>query len=271
MKINYKSIMWWVVALVIMLSSYSYQKMTGPTYPKRASIELNGQNYKFQLPRTSDEDLYQLVDLEIPDKRISGEFHWKRYKSHDSVNLQQMERKGNLLIAKIPHQPPAGKVEYDIYLKSGEGQSVRLNTEKVVLRYKGKVPDYWMIPHIIFMFLGFWFAVRTGIEAVIKGDKLFKLTLWSTILLFWGGMVLGPIIQKYAFNAYWTGWPFGHDLTDNKTLAAFIMWVIALWRISKRPEQRWWAIIAAIVTLAVFIVPHSVLGSEIDYTKLPVK
>ena len=33
-----------------------------------------------------------------------------------------------------------------------------------------------------------------------------------------GGMILGPIVQKYAFGAYWTGIPFGHDLTDAKNL-----------------------------------------------------
>jgi di/tricarboxylate transporter len=118
------------------------------------------------------------------------------------------------------------------------------------------------------MFFGFWFAVRTGMEAVAKRNNLYKLTLWTTILLFFGGIILGPVIQKYAFGAFWTGWPFGHDLTDNKTLVAFIMWVVALWKMRKNKADRKWAIIAALVTLAVFIVPHSVLGSEIDYTKI---
>ena len=271
MKINYKSIMWWVIALVIMLSCYTYQKMTGPTYPMLVKTELNGEKYKFNLPRTSDEDVFQLVELNIPDKKVSGKFYWKRYKSQDTITIQEMQRNGDVLYAKIPHQPPAGKVAYDIFLRYDNNQPVKINSETVVLRYKGKVPAHWMLPHIIFMFLAFWFAVRTGIEALIKGDKLLKLTMWTAILLFWGGIVLGPIIQKYAFNAYWTGWPFGHDLTDNKTAAAFIMWVVALWRISKKPEQRWWAVIAALVTLAVFLVPHSVLGSEIDYTKMPGK
>jgi len=269
MKLNTKSIIWWVLALIIMLSAYTYQKRTGPTYPKSGEIEINGNTYEYELPRSSDEDEYQLVELTIPDKSITGEFVWKRYKSHDTLTSQVMLREGDKLTAKIPHQPPAGKVSYDIYLSSGDSKPIKLTKDTVVLRYKGKVPDYWLLPHIAFMFLAFWFAVRTGIEAIVKGEKLLKLTLWTTILMFWGGIVLGPIIQKYAFDAYWTGWPFGHDLTDNKTLAAFIMWVVALWRISKKPEQKWWAIIAMVITLAVFIVPHSVLGSEIDYTKVP--
>jgi hypothetical protein len=46
------------------------------------------------------------------------------------------------------------------------------------------------------------------------------------------------------------------------------MWLVALWKLRKNSENRKWVIIAALVTLAVFIVPHSVLGSEIDYTKI---
>jgi len=33
----------------------------------------------------------------------------------------------------------------------------------------------------------------------------------------------------------------------------------------KRPKR--WAIAAAIITLIVYLIPHSVLGSEIDYSK----
>jgi len=80
-------------------------------------------------------------------------------------------------------------------------------------------------------------------------------------------MFLGPVVQKYAFDAYWTGWPFGHDLTDNKSLLAFIFWAVALgYQIWKR-EKKGWAVVAAVILFLVYIIPHSVLGSEIDYTK----
>jgi hypothetical protein len=268
MKIGFKTILFWVVSLILMFSAYMYQKITGPTYPVSGDIEINSQTYKYKLPRTSDEDNLQLIEITLPDKSVSGTFIWKRFKSNDTLTYQPMERRGDKLIGKIPHQPSAGKVQYDIVLKTVVGDEIKLTENPIVLRYKGKVPVYWLIPHIFCMFFGFWFAVRTGMEAVAKRNNLYKLTLWTTILLFFGGIILGPVIQKYAFGAFWTGWPFGHDLTDNKTLVAFIMWVVALWKMRKNKADRKWAIIAALVTLAVFIVPHSVLGSEIDYTKI---
>jgi hypothetical protein len=119
------------------------------------------------------------------------------------------------------------------------------------------------------MFLAMLFSSRTGIEAMIKGANTYRYTIWTVVLLFFGGLVLGPIVQYYAFGAYWTGWPFGGDLTDNKTLLAFIVWIIAFFKLRKNPENRLWPIIASIVMLLVYLIPHSVLGSEIDHTKVP--
>ncbi len=49
-------------------------------------------------------------------------------------------------------------------------------------------------------------------------------------------MILGPIVQKYAFGELWTGIPFGWDLTDNKTLIAFLFWILAV--IMNRKKER---------------------------------
>lgn len=110
------------------------------------------------------------------------------------------------------------------------------------------------------------FSTRTGLEVLIKGKNTFKYTLITTILLFVGGLILGPLMQLFAFGELWTGWPFGQDLTDNKTLVAFAAWLIAVIRLWKNKEKRGWALIAAIIMLAIYLIPHSVLGSELDYS-----
>jgi hypothetical protein len=79
-------------------------------------------------------------------------------------------------------------------------------------------------------------------------------------------MILGPIIQYLAFGDLWTGVPFGWDLTDNKTLITLIVWGWVLWAALKAKPARVPAIVASVVTLVVYLIPHSVLGSELDYT-----
>jgi hypothetical protein len=83
-----------------------------------------------------------------------------------------------------------------------------------------------------------------------------------------GGFVLGPAVQLYAFDAWWTGFPFGTDLTDNKTLIALIVWLTAFFMYKRTTRPRVWAFAAAVVMMIIFLIPHSLLGSELDYNKL---
>jgi hypothetical protein len=74
--------------------------------------------------------------------------------------------------------------------------------------------------------------------------------------------VLGPIVQKLAFGAYWTGIPWGYDLTDNKMLIAGVAWILAAVQLRGGRQARVAVVVATIVTMVVFAIPHSVWGSE---------
>ncbi|MGB4654493.1 MAG: hypothetical protein WBH98_03565, partial [Bacteroidales bacterium] len=57
------------------------------------------------------------------------------------------------------------------------------------------------------------------------------------------------------------------DLTDNKTLVLVIIWIITVFKLKKDRNNRFWPIFASILVILIYLIPHSVLGSEIDYTK----
>lgn len=260
-----KTILLWVIAVVITISSGIYQRMTGPTYPLSGKVTINEKTINYKLIRTFGGTENAPVEIEIDDATISGTLYWKRFKTNDEFIPVPMERVEEKLIAELPNQPPAGKLEY----------YVELNDEKipakknVVIRFKGDVPTWLLIPHVIGMFAAMLLATRTGLEFFRKGkDNLLKLTYWTLGLLLLGGFVLGPAVQLYAFGAWWTGFPFGTDLTDNKTLVALIAWLIAFFMYKKSNRPKTWALGAAIVMLIVYLIPHSLLGSELDYNKL---
>ncbi len=264
-----KNIFLWILAFILMIASAVYQRATGPTYPVNGSQFVGSEEVHYKLPRSHDGTGDELVQVEVNDQTVSGVINYRRFKSNDEWTSVPMERKGNKLFGDLPEQPPAGKVMYSIDLVKQSGEKVRLTDEPVVIRFKGSVPLWVLIPHIIFIFFAMVLSTKTGLHAGFGGDNLYKYSLWTLILFFIGGFIFGPIVQKFAFGAYWTGWPFGHDLTDNKTLVALIFWAIAVWQTKKNPTNKLFPILAAIIMIAVYLIPHSVLGSEIDYTKLP--
>ena len=121
-----------------------------------------------------------------------------------------------------------------------------------------------MIPHILVMFFAMLLSNLAGITALAGRDsqrKHGRLALW---LLIAGGLVLGPVIQKYAFGKFWTGIPFGWDMTDNKTLIAIIVLVVAV-IMNRRKARPAYTIAAALILLLIYSIPHSLFGSELDY------
>jgi hypothetical protein len=266
MKDKTKNILLWVIAVVFTLLLVVYQRATGPTYPISGKVEIGNEMIKYKLLRTHDTGIDAPVEIKVNDREVTGQLSYKRFKSFDEWTTVDMERNDRGLIARLPSLPPAGKMMYNVTL-SKNGAEFKLNEEPVVLRYKGAVPLAVLSPHIFFMFLSLLFGVRAGLEALFRRkDTRFQAGV-ALITIFIGGLILGPLVQKYAFDAYWTGWPFGNDLTDNKTAAIFIFWLIAWFRLRKKPEHKTWVIVALFVMIIVYIIPHSVLGSEIDYTK----
>ncbi|MFC2111423.1 hypothetical protein ACFLQ5_03115 [Bacteroidota bacterium] len=272
MKYIYKTIIFWILSVLFTAVIAIYQRASGPTYPVKGSVTINNEEIKYKLIRTDTtyiEPDSSEIKIKVLDNTITGSYNFRRYKSHDKwmENNMAMLREDSFLIANIPRQDTAGKIEYKITL-IGTDKEYLLEEDPIVMRYKGDVPKRILYPHIFLMFFAMLFSTRTGIEVLIKGKYVFLYTTITLLLLIPGGMILGPIVQHYAFGAYWTGWPWGTDLTDNKTAIAFLGWIVAFILILfGKGKRKGWALVASIVLLMVYLIPHSMFGSEIDHTE----
>ncbi len=262
-----KSFLFWLIAVIVTLGSAVYQRATGPTHPYRGSTSVDGQEISFRLIRSSVKPGDAPVTIEVPNRNVTGSFRFKRYPSHDEWQQEKLIREGDMLVALLPELPAAGKVMYSISLETDK-QQIQITEEPIVLRFRNDVPAWAMIPHILLMFAAMLFSARAGLAAIFNQPTK-RITILTFGALILGGLFFGPIIQKYAFGDYWTGWPMGTDLTDNKTAVAFIFWLIAIIKVWKNPKHRSWVLIASIVMLLVYMIPHSLLGSEIDWTQDP--
>ncbi|MBC7186692.1 MAG: hypothetical protein H5U38_06620, partial [Calditrichaeota bacterium] len=221
----------------------------------------------FRLPRSATIGSGAPVAIAVPDTSIRGTLVYRRYRSHDEWTAVPMRWERGILVAELPEQPPAGKVMYVVRLARND-QEISLTKEPVVLRFKGHVPIGVLLPHILLITLAMFFSNRAGLEAIGKGGKPRPFMLVTIVLFLAGGFVLGPIVQELAFGAFWTGFPFGHDLTDNKTLLAMVGWLVAWWVTGGGRRRRGWVVAAAVLMMAVYLIPHSLLGSELDYTAM---
>jgi len=262
-----RSILLWLLALVITLGSAVYQRLTGPTHPVRGQFVLDGQSAAYKLPCAHIIGENHSVSLPAGSGQGQATLHYRRLNSNDEWSAVPMPAADGRFSADLPEQPTGGKMQYYLEIKQ-EGRTVRIpETGLVVTRFRHSVPASVLIPHIFIMFFGMLLSTRTGLEALKKGVNLKAWTWWTLAVIFVGGLIFGPLVQKYAFGEYWTGIPFGTDLTDNKTLIAMVAWLAAALAVRKNPQARKWVITAAVVTLIAFAIPHSMMGTEVDHLK----
>jgi hypothetical protein len=263
----HRSVTLWSLAFLITAASAYYQRLTGPTYPVSGRITLGGDQISYTLARSHGGDSDAPVSVRAADTLVGGVMEWKRFNTQDPWTIVPLGRSGETLAASLPRQPAAGKLQYRVRLLKG-GVSILLPSEEgVVLRFKGEVPLAVLIAHIVIIFSAMLFSTRAGLECFTAQPRYTGLALATFILMALGGMLLGPVVQKCAFDAYWTGWPLGVDLTDNKTLIALLAWMAAWIAARKVQNPKGWVIGAAIITFTVFLIPHSLLGSELKYDK----
>jgi hypothetical protein len=288
----------WIVAILVMFLAADFQERTGPTKEFRGSFEVGGETFDFALVRSGNTDAEAPIVVPDPGRGVSsqgvsdqgvsgqgvsgqgrsgqsvtGQVYYKRYPTDDPFSPLTMEPVAGDLQALLPTQPAAGKLEYYVVLETGAGAIRIPEEETLIIRYKDPVPLAALVPHVICMFLALLIGVRTALGAAFYPAGVRKLA-WTTLgFMTVGGMILGPVVQKYAFGAFWTGWPFGYDLTDNKTLIMWIVWVLVALVLWKRREPRDWVVRgsilgAAVVMMVVYLIPHSLRGSEFDYSQL---
>jgi hypothetical protein len=282
-----KTFLYWFLAIVITLSAAIYQRRTGPTYPKRSEVTVNGVSHDIKLVRSLGLDERPSVRLAVIDSTATARLYYKRFKTDEPYSsadfsyrvipiesfimnkifgMDAMEG----FFATVPQQPPAGKLQYYIEITDNSGTQALFKEKPIVIRFKGAVPGWVLTPHILFMFFAMLLSTLACLMAIGGRASQKKYGIWTLGLLLAGGMILGPVVQYYAFGEFWTGVPFGWDLTDNKTLVSVLFWILAVAMNYKKPRPGY-TIVAALVLLLIYSIPHSMFGSELDFASGEIK
>ena len=143
----------WIIAIFITLTAAVYQRLTGPTHPIRGYVNIDNSEVSFKFERSHGGEGDQLVGIVFNDTSYTFSLLYKRYKMKEEWNSIKMQKSNDSLVAFLPHQPPAGKLEY--YIEASKaGKKWKIPDDRsVVTRFKGAVPSYILIPHFHFMFL----------------------------------------------------------------------------------------------------------------------
>ncbi len=248
----------WILAMFLSLAAALYQHTTNSTSPLIVTIKSGIQKIQFEYLRSYSSKGDCPIVIQMPDITISGSIYYRKFGSSDDMTKINLRREGEQLIGSLPHQPPTGKLVYRIELLKN-GEVLKMSTESsIIIQFTGHIPDVLFVMYLILMFLTLLFSNVTGLLALFNTSSYKIMSLFTLISLIIGGLILGLIVQKYAFNEYWTGIPFGWSLDANKTLVAISVWAIVLGRI-RHSNVKFWILTASLITLTIFTLTYSLI------------
>lgn len=191
----------------------------------------------------------------------------------------EMSRAGDtdLFAVSLPAKE-RGKRWYYRFIASAGGADTKFtlsDTKDFYVTYEGDVPKILLILHIALMMLTailILHAFHYSLEILINRTNAIK-AYWSGFLamvVFWiSAFAIGPPISGYTFGEPFGPWPFGGDITDTKSVALALFWLVPLFlkfgvlsgreshhRISDRAFATW-VFVGLIVSIGIYLIPHS--------------
>ncbi len=203
---------------------------------------------------------------------------FKNLSSGGKTPLEMKNKGPDLWAAKLPDLGKGQRAEYHFEIYKGGKKVLRLpeGDGSLLIKYKGHISTPVLALHIVFMFAGFFFVTESFLGAVwirFMGEGTgFTIRMMRAALacIFIGGWPIGFILNYQRFGPVWEGFPFGYDVTDNKTQIIFLFWLIAsllvrgsFYRgdsksdILDRNQYTLAVMVCYAVTVILFMVPHS--------------
>ena len=252
-----------IFALLITLSAVYYQWLTDSTTPVTTTLNTGIQKFPLEFKRTHVGSNDCPVIFRISDITVTGVLFYRKFPEQDEMKKVEMKREGDNLVAYLPKQPRGNEIEYYFsFEKSGTIVMDGANAP-IVVRFRGDVPDIAMIPYILLMLLSMVLSNVTGIYALFRINTYKYWAAATFVALAVGGLVLGPVVQKYAFNELWSEVPLGLNVSNNKTLIVIFAWLVALVMIQHK-RAFFWVFLASLITFALFLFPHGLFVDQLS-------
>jgi hypothetical protein len=222
------------------------------------------------------------------NKGISVKILFKK-QTDDKFYEASMERvdRSNVYAFILPPLENGQRWFYFIQAAAGKGHTVKIppNAPDKPLpwvTYEGRVSPYILSVHIALVVGSIFFLIHALYFALLilsrarESDWPTLMKCYRSVLLGWlsffiGAVPLGIYVSNVTFGPgnQWGAFPFGKDITDNKTQLEIIIWLIVLLtridllkgkpgpaRVTARAFT-WLVVAGTIATAAVYMIPHS--------------
>lgn len=257
-----KKISFLTVAAGLTIIATFIQQFSSYERPVKVSLDINKENYDFELPVVQEENEKYLVVLNIPDSSIHGKVFYKLYNSPESWKENKLTRNHEQLVVSLPQEKANVKVQYYLQLELKGKCFFIAKNKPVIVRYQGLAPKYILFPQFTFMFIALIFACFAGILALFSLDSYKKYSKITFYLFTLAILILGFLVHLISFGHIILNPCMHNDLTFYKNLLIFLLW-LGIFQLNKKYNVRILVFLVAIATLLLYCIPQQFVFSWI--------
>ena len=210
-----------------MIASAVWQRLTGPTHPKRGSTAVAGETVRWRLLRSGTTGEPLMVAVPAP-RGVPGTLHYRRFPLDEPFREIAMGREARRSRRPAAHPAPGRQARVLRDARRPAGGTVRIpDGEPVVMRFKGDVPAARADPpRRGDVRLGMMIGVRAALAAALGRPEARRYA--------WVAVVRDRRSAASCSGRSCRSTPSGRsgragrsasDLTDNKTLGMWLAWV----------------------------------------------
>jgi hypothetical protein len=266
------------VLLTIVLLGISRRAST--RHPQEIVAEIGGVNITHTTVTESKIGQMKTVELSLSGgdmASVQGILYYY-YDNEPEQSVTMDNQNSGKLTAKLPPGDIGKQLRYRVGITQHgivAGSIPLTGTPGYLVKYKGDVSVFVLIPHILLMFASVFFAfiaMFLGFD-LLSGSAKVKPPAGAALMALLcgviGGVIIGIKVSHDVFGGFgWGGWPIGNDITDTKTEIYLLFWLITIilgWgglsgknmTLSKKGFG-WMIMISFLVTMAAFLIPHSI-------------
>ncbi|MCD6379303.1 hypothetical protein J7M07_02500 [bacterium] len=268
-----------IIGLVLTLIIFFVARRLSTNNPEYINLEENGVRVEHSTVFEQVGTGKSVIRVKVtPSDSISVSLIYISLRDSVRKDVKMIRGDSEIWEADLPSLNKGERLKYSfVFFRDGK-RVLRVPADGgfYLVKYKGDISTVVLILHIIFMFSAFFFIIETFLGALwilLSGEAIgytIKMMRIALSFLFIGGWPLGFILNYQRFGPVWEGFPFGWDITDNKTQIIFLFWLITTFLVRGsffgrgqegdvigKKQYAVVVIISFIVTVGLYLVPHS--------------
>jgi hypothetical protein len=232
-----------IIAVLITLAVLGYARKTSVGRSAKISIEKEGIKIEQMTTPKQEGETPAVIKANVSNASTVKLFYKVGDKpEYEIYEMKESQSEKGLYETSVPTYPKGIRGYYYIEASSGQKPALIVTLpdksspkfKPVTLKYQGKPPAWLILIHVLTAFIAVFFAVLSVFSAwrVKKDNNAISAAIINPLLavisMFVSFFPSGFAMNWYTFGTIWEAFPFGKDITDNKSQIIFLAWLLIL-------------------------------------------